>query len=320
MAVMTGNQIAVTLLRALPADAAEQLLSRLDVTASDRIRSELRDSVGPPADADLDSSLNEFYDLYRIAERGLLPAPPPPAPVTLTPIDPNAAPDPEPDPIATLKEMPADRLNRALDGEPPAAVALLLSVLDKPVAAAVMKGLSPEQRAEVAMRFSQPGNRNHAVIQRLARAVVNRGTALPDEPPPVPDDDRINDLAAMLRELPRAERILVLLKVENADPELATKVRTKLYKMEDLLQVQDRQLQGLLAQIDMKTLACSLKGADEAVAAKLSANISSRARDLLQEEIGLLGSISSQQVTTAQAELMYLFRQFEEEGKITIEE
>ncbi len=320
MAVMTGNQIAVTLLRALPADAAEQLLSRLDVTASDRIRSELRDSVGPPADADLDSSLNEFYDLYRIAERGLLPAPPPPAPVTLTPIDPNAAPDPEPDPIATLKEMPADRLNRALDGEPPAAVALLLSVLDKPVAAAVMKGLSPEQRAEVAMRFSQPGNRNHAVIQRLARAVVKRGTALPDEPPPVPDDDRINDLAAMLRELPRAERILVLLKVENADPELATKVRTKLYKMEDLLQVQDRQLQGLLAQIDMKTLACSLKGADEAVAAKLSANISSRARDLLQEEIGLLGSISSQQVTTAQAELMYLFRQFEEEGKITIEE
>ena len=321
MAGMTGNQIAVTLLRALPADAAEQLLSRLDGGESDRIRAQLRDSVGPPPDADLDSSLTEFFDLYRIAERGLLPTPQPPAPVPLTTAAATeVGPEPEPDPVLALKEMPPERLIRALAGEPPAAIALLLSVLDKPTAGAVMKGLTQDQRADVAMRFSQPGNRNHAVVQRLARAVVERGTALPDEPPPVPDDDRINDLAAMLRELPRAERILVLLKVENTDPELATKVRTKLYKVEDLLNVEDRQLQGLLAQIDMKTLACSLKGVDERVSAKLSANISSRARDLLQEEIGLLGSISNQQVITAQAELMYLFRQFEEEGKITIED
>ena len=320
MAGMTGNQIAVTLLRALPADAAEQLLSRLDAGASDRIRSQLRDSVGPPPDSDIDSSLNEFFDLYRIAERGLLPAPPPPAPITLTSAVPAGQPEPEPDPIAALRELPADRLSRALDGEPPAAVALLLSVLDKPAAAAVMKGLSQDQRAEVALRFSQPGYRNHAVVQRLARAVVERGTALPTEPPPTPAEDRINDLAAMLRELPRGERILVMLKVENTDPELATKVRAKLYKMEDLLKVQDRQLQTLLAQIDMKTLACSLKGVDERVSTKLSANISSRARDMLQEEIGLMGNISTQQVITAQAELMYLFRQFEEEGKITIEE
>lgn len=321
MAVLTGNQIAVTLLRALPADAAEQVLSRIDGGASDRIRGQLRDSVGPPLDADVDAALTEFDDLYRIYQRGLLPPPPPPpAPVVLTPATPPGQPEPEPDPILDLKGVPTDKLLRALDGEQAPAIALLLTVMDKPVATAVMKGLSQDQRADVAMKFSQPGGRNHAVVQRLAKAVAERARLLPDEPPPTPADDRIEDLAAMLRELPRAERILVLLKVENTDPELATKVRTKLYKMEDLLKVEDRQLQGLLAQIDMKTLACSLKGADEAVAAKLSANISSRARDLLTEEIGLLGSISNQQVTTARAELMYLFRQFEEEGKITIEE
>lgn len=325
MAGMTGNQIAVTLLRALPADAAEQLLSRLDPAAGERIRAQLRDSVGPPPDADLDSSLSEFFDLYRIAERGLLPAPPPPVSLTPAPPAPAAdtpadAADEQPDPIPALRELPADKLVRALEGEPAAAVALLLSCLDKPAATAVIKGLSTDMRAEVAMRYSQPGARNHAVVQRLARSVVERGLALPDEPPPTPVDDRINELAEMLRELPRADRIHVLLKVENSDPELATKVRAKLYKMEDLLKVEDRQLQGLLAQVDMKTLASSLKGADERVAAKLSANISSRARDLLQEELGLMGSISSQQVQAAQGELMYLFRQFEEEGKITIEE
>jgi flagellar motor switch protein FliG len=329
MAGMTGTQIAVTLLRALPADAAEQLLSRLEPATGDRIRAQLRDSVGPPPDADLDSSLSEFFDLYRIAERGLLPPPPPPvslipappAPVpTATAADTDAVAEAEPDPIPALRELPQDKLVRALEGEPAAAVALLLSSLEKPVAAAVIKALNPEMRAEVAMRYSQPGARNHAVVQRLAKAVTARAMALPDEPPPMPADDRISDLAAMLRELPRADRIHVLLKVENTDPELATKVRAKLYKMEDLLKVEDRQLQGLLAQIDTKTLACSLKGADERVATKLSANISSRARDLLQEEIGLLGNISSQQVQAAQGELMYLFRQFEEEGKITIEE
>lgn len=331
MAGMSGNQIAVTLLRALPADAAEQLLSRLDPAAGERIRAQLRDSVGPPPDADLDASLSEFFDLYRIAERGLLPPPPPPVVLIpappLPPVETRRETEPEetpadegPDPILALRELPTDRLVRALDGEPAAAVALLLSCLEKPAAAAVIKGLGTDMRAEVAMRYSQPGHRNHAVVQRLAQAVVSRGLAMPDEPPPVPADDRITDLAAMLRELPRADRIHVLLKVENSDPELATKVRAKLYKMEDLLKVEDRQLQGLLAQIDTKTLACSLKGVDERVAAKLSSNISSRARDLLQEELGLLGNIPTQQVQAAQGELMYLFRQFEEEGKITMEQ
>lgn len=325
MASMTGNQIALTLLRALPADAAEILLSRLDGNTGERIRGQLRDSIGPPPDADLDSSLSEFFDLYRIAEKGWIQ--PPAATVTLTPapVPPVQAPAPAPadegpDPVQALRDVPADKLVRALDGEPAAAVALLLSGLDKGTAAAVIKGLNADMRAEVAMRYTQPGTRNHAVVQRLAKAVTERALALPDEPPPVPADDRVTDLAAMLRELPRADRIHVLLKVENTDPELATKVRSKLYKMEDLLKVDDRQLQGLLAQIDTKTLACSLKGVSEEVAAKLSANISSRARDLLTEELGLLGNISTQQVQAAQGELMYLFRQFEEEGKITMEE
>lgn len=324
MAGLTGNQIALTLLRALPADAAEILLSRLDTDTGERIRGQLRDSIGPPPDADLDASLTEFFDLHRMVERGLIPPPVPAATVTLTtappaPPAPAAPADDGPDPTLALRALPADKLVRALDGEPAAAVALLLSCLDKSAAAAVIKGLSAEMRAEVAMRYSQPGARNHAVVQRLAKAVTARALALPDEPPPTPAEDRINDLAAMLRELPRADRIHVLLKVEEADPELATKVRSKLYKMEDLLKVDDRQLQGLLAQIDTKTLACSLKGVSEEVANKLSANISSRARDLLTEELGLLGNIPTQQVQAAQGELMYLFRQFEEEGKITIE-
>ena len=314
---LSGDQIAATLLKALPADAAEQLLGRLGADAAQRLRATLQASAGPPPEADLDSALSEFFDLFRIAERGLLPQPPAAqfVPVTLTPVEP-----PVEDPLVAVKSLPTDKLIRALEGEPPAAIAMLLGTLDAETAGAVLKGLSTDVRADVAMRYSQPGQRNHAVLTRLARAVADKGRALPDVPPPLPAETRLSDLAMMLRGLPRAERIAVLAKVELTDPDLAANVRGKLYKMTDLLKVEDRQLQGLLAQVDMKSLACALKGADPAVSAKLSSNISSRARDLLQEELGLLGNISKQQVETAQAEMMYLFRQFEEEGKIVIEE
>ncbi|MCU0703617.1 MAG: hypothetical protein MUF18_06535 [Fimbriiglobus sp.] len=334
MAARSGEEMAVTLLRALPPEVAEGVLAKLDPAAAGRLRSALPGVPSVPPPEELDPALAEFFDLLRIADRArqLAPSPAPTGeyrPVAgggkkATPTDKPGDPppdetDPEADPVAELRGLQADKLLKVLEGEPPAAIALILTVLDTDGAGAVIKGLPPEVRAQVAMRFSQPGSRNYALIQRLSRAIVDKGRRLAEQPAETPPDTRIADLAAMLRTLPRADRMAVFQTMTEKDAELTERVREKLFKFTDLTKVEDRPLQGLLQQLNLKVIATALKGADDAVTAKMTSNISGRARELLQEEMSLLGSVSAAQVEDARKEILQLLLKAEEEGAITIE-
>jgi flagellar motor switch protein FliG len=318
MAVPTGEEVAATLLRALPPDAAEAVLGRIGGPAADALRARVQ-AAGPPTPEELDAALTAFFDVERIADRAPPPEPPPTGeyrPVARPP----AADEPPADPLAAVRELPADRLARALDGEPAPAVALVLGGLDPAAAGAVMKLLPEAVRAEVGLRLIQRGPRNPALLEQLARAVAEKGRTLPSVPPEPTEDERITRLADMLRAVPRADRIPVLQRIEAADQEMAAKVREKLYRLEDLLKVQDRQLQGLLAELDVKTIATALKSAGEDVKAKITANLSARSREVLAEEMELLGTVPAVRVKEKQGEILALLRKHEEEGKIVIEE
>jgi flagellar motor switch protein FliG len=319
--------MAVNLLRVLPPEVAEQLLGRLDASVSGRLRAQIPAGSEAPSAEEIDAALSEFFDLFRIAERGqLFPKIGSQLPDGKSPTpgkrDSWSPPEPEEigDPIAALRELPVDKLLKVLDGEPPPVVALVLTVLTPASAGAVLKGLPTEERAAVAVRFSQPGNRNYLLVQQLARAVVEKGKRLAEQPSETAPDARITDLAAMLRSLPRSDRIELFEKMNETDKQLSDRVKEKLFKFADVLKMDDRSLQGLLAQLNLKTIALALKDADEQLTTKVTNNISSRARELLQEEIGLLGSVAAAQVEEARKEVVTLIRQGEEEGKFVISE
>lgn len=330
MAARSGDELAVTLLRALPPDVAEQVLARLDPAVAARLKAALPATPSPPPPDELDPALAEFFDLLRIADRARQLSSPTAAgeyrPVAgggpRTRAGGGVSADgtpPPPDPINDLRDLPPDKLLKVLEGEPAAATALVLTVLDTVTAGAVMKGLPQDLRAQVAMRFSQPGSRNYALIQQLSRAIVDKGRRLAEQPAETPPDTRITDLAAMLRTLPRADRTAVFKTMNEADPALTQRVREKLFKFADIAKVEDRPLQGMLQQLNLKVIATALKGADDAITAKMTNNISGRARELLQEEMSLLGAVSAAQVEDARKEILQLLLKAEEEGSISIE-
>lgn len=306
MADAAGDDTALTLLRAMPAEVAEQVLGRLPDEAAGRLRDRLRDAPPqPPAGPELDAALAQFFDLQRIAER---PAPPA-----------EDAPPPA-NPIDEVRGLPPDRLARALDGEQPGAVALVLSCLDPAAAGQVVRRLPAEKRADIALRITKLGSRNPDLLGPITAAVAEKARRLAEVPPEPSYDELVTNLADMLRALPRLERGPVIEKIEASDPTLAAKVLEKLYRIDDLVRIPDRQLQGLLAELDVKTIAVALKNTDPAVRGKVTANMSSRARAVLDEESELLGEVPASRVKEAQTTVLLLVRKGEEEGKITIEE
>jgi flagellar motor switch protein FliG len=311
MADAPGDDVAVLLLRLMPPEVADLILGRLGAEAA-RLRPRLTPTPGAaPAGPELDGALAHFFDLQRMIERSPpAPAVPPPPP----------APPPEPTPIEQIRALAPNVLAKALEGEQAGTIALILSCLDNGPAGQVMQRMPLDLRAEVALRLSKLGARNPVLLNRLVAAVADKARRLGELPREPSQEELITNLADMLRAVPRAERLPLVKKIEQADPDLATKIIEKLYRLEDLLRIPDRQIQTLLGKLDVKTLAVALKGAEPAITAKVSNNMSSRSREVLNDESALLGSVPASRVRDAQIKVVAVIRKAEEDGEVTPEE
>ena len=304
-----ADDVAILLLRLMPAPVGDAVLGRLSDDVAARLRTRLAAAPPtPPPGTEIDAALAHFFDLMRISERA------PPKPTVPPP------PPPPPTPTELIRSLPPQTLARALDGEQPGTVALVLSCLEPAAAGQVIQRMPLELRSEVALRLTKLGARNPTLVDKLVTAVAEKGRKLRELPQEPSQEELISNLADMLRAVARVERLPVIKKLEAADPEVAAKITEKLYRIEDLLRIPDRQMQTLLGKLDVKTLAVALKGAPPAVAQKVSGTMSSRSREVLSDESELLGSVSASRVKEAQAKVIAAVRKAEEDGEVTPEE
>ena len=108
-------------------------------------------------------------------------------------------------------------------------------------------------------------------------------------------------------------------RIDEVDPRLAQDIRQRLFTIEDLVKLEDKALQLVLRQVDMKELALGLKGTSERGAKeRVSSNLSERAQENLREEMELLGPQRLQDVEKARKEIVRTVRQLEQEGSIVL--
>jgi flagellar motor switch protein FliG len=102
------------------------------------------------------------------------------------------------------------------------------------------------------------------------------------------------------------------------NPELAEEVRKLMFTFEDLLQLDDRAIQQILKEVDMKELSLALKGASDALKDKIFRNMSERAVNMLKEELEFMGPVRVRDVEEAQQRVVSIVRRMEEAGEIVI--
>jgi flagellar motor switch protein FliG len=231
--------------------------------------------------------------------------------------EPNAD-SPEEDPVAALCELDPKVLAAALRDEQVLTTVLALSCLPVARAGEVLKLLPTELRRDAALRLGQAGERHADLVRIVARAVVSKGRGLAGRAEDVGADAMIKKMADVLRNLEREDRKEVLEALLTKDPEAAEKVKKLLYLFEDLLRIENRSLQGLLAEIDMKTLALALRGASEDIKEKVMGNLSARARETMNEEMNLLSAVPPASIRQAQNAVTDVMQRLDKDGKLVM--
>jgi flagellar motor switch protein FliG len=110
----------------------------------------------------------------------------------------------------------------------------------------------------------------------------------------------------------------ILESIENMEPTLAISIRDLMFTFEDLLQVGESHIRELTGAIDKRTLATALKGTNEELKNHFFRTMSSRAVEMLKEDVESLGPVRSRDVIKAQNEIVAIARQLEAEGKIVL--
>jgi flagellar motor switch protein FliG len=82
--------------------------------------------------------------------------------------------------------------------------------------------------------------------------------------------------------------------------------------------IDDRSIQRILRDVDNKDLSLSLKATPKEVADKVFKNMSSRAADMLREEIEFMGPVKIRDVEEAQVKVVNIIRALEEKGEIVV--
>ena len=125
-------------------------------------------------------------------------------------------------------------------------------------------------------------------------------------------------VADLLNRLNAEEAKKILEAIEDTQPELALSIRNLMFTFEDLITVPPATIREIVSGVDKRQLALALRGANEELRAQIFKSMSSRAVEMLKEDMEVLGPVRSREVAQAQQEILNLARRLEAEGKVIL--
>lgn len=218
-------------------------------------------------------------------------------------------------PFAMFEALGAGDLANLLTEEHPQIAAVFLAHLDRKKGGEVLKHLEDEVRADLVHRVATLDRTPADVVQRvlevMRKKVKDLGlTTLRSEP-----KAWVKAAASLLNNLGGGEKA-VLEKIEAADSDIAVAIREEMFTFDDIQKLDKKSMQKILAAVDSRQLAVSLKAAIPPVEQSILGNLSKRASDMVREERDNLGPTPLSEVLAAQAEILKMIRDLMDKGEI----
>ncbi|HEY3781299.1 MAG TPA: flagellar motor switch protein FliG [Fimbriimonadaceae bacterium] len=306
-----GPELSGKVIRHFEEDQIELLT--LEVARLDKVSSEQREAV-----------IGEFYDLALaqeyIAEGGVDHA----KKVLEAGFGPEKAEQIVAKIIQAMQVVPFDFLKKAdpsqvlsfIQDEHPQTISLILAYMPMNNAALILSKLPSELRAEVAGRIAMMDQTPPEVIRRVEQVLEKKVSSILNQEMTKAGGPKA--LVDLLNRVDRSTERLIMDSLSESNPELAETVKNMMFVFEDIVQLDDRAVQQILKEVDLKELATALKGVNNDVQNKVFRNMSERAVNMLKEDMDFMGPVRLKVVEESQQKIVGVIRRLEEAGELTI--
>ena len=218
--------------------------------------------------------------------------------------------------IESLKWMDAATAADLIKGEHPQIIATILVHLEYDQAGEILKHFDDRLRNDVVLRIAtldgvQPTalkELNDALTRMLSGATTVKKAAM----------GGVRHAAEILNFVGSGAETAVIDNVREYDPELAQKILDEMFVFENLLDIDDRGIQSILREVQSDSLIIALKGAPPELREKIFKNMSSRAAEMLREDLEARGPVRLSEVEAEQKEILKTVRRLAEEGQVML--
>jgi flagellar motor switch protein FliG len=218
--------------------------------------------------------------------------------------------------LNTLQKADPQQLAKFIQGEHPQTIALVLAHMNAKAAAAVL-GLLPEKlRGQAVTRMAQIQQFSPEMVQKISLILSRKMLSLGEQSRR--GFGGIKAVADLLNTVDARLSTTILEAVEQDNPQLAVSIRNFMFTFEDFIEVPETSIRELLGQVDKKSLAMALKGASEDLKNHFFKSMSTRAVEMLKEDMDALGPIRSREVNQAQQDSIAVARKLETQGKMVL--
>ena len=218
--------------------------------------------------------------------------------------------------LEALKWMDPKSIAEIIRLEHPQIIAIVLSYLESDSAAEVLSNLPENTRAGILMRIATLDGVQPAAVKELD-AIMEKYFS---------DNDNVKSsmvggdktAADIVNFLESSVESTLMEQVRNENEELANRIQDLMFVFDNLREVDDRGIQTLLREVSTDLLTLALKGVDEEFQQKFLKNMSSRAAEMLVEDMEAKGPVKLSEVEAAQKEILNIARTLEESGDLVL--
>ncbi|MCL1917704.1 MAG: flagellar motor switch protein FliG [Peptococcaceae bacterium] len=219
-------------------------------------------------------------------------------------------------PFDLLRRSDPKQLSAFIQAEHPQTVALIMTHLPPDKAAILLTGFPVEIQADVTKRIAVMGRTSPEVLKEIESVIEGKITNM--APTDYTSSGGIQAAVDMLNRADQSTQKGIMDVLETDDPDLAEQIKNQMFVFEDIVLLDDRSIQLVLREVETKDLAIALKGSNEDVSNKVLNNMSSRASQMLKEDMQFMGPIRLREVEDAQQRIIKEIRKLEGAGAIVI--
>jgi len=215
-----------------------------------------------------------------------------------------------------LQKADPVQLSKFIQSEQPQTIALVLAHLNSSQAAALLGSLPSSLRAEVVMRMANLEQISPDVISKITSILEQKMRSLGDFSRE--SYGGIRAVAELINRMETKAAAAILEKIESENPALALSIRNLMFVFDDVLLIDDQGMREILQRVDKKALTIALKGTSEELRNQFFGNMSSRAVEMMREDMEVLGPVKVKDVETAQQQIVSVIRKLDESGVISL--
>jgi len=217
-----------------------------------------------------------------------------------------------------LEGFSSEQIVFLLKDEKPMTTSLILARLPPKTSAEAIARFPAALKAEVLIRMARKTEVAPEVLQSVAEALRERARLLGGGGEGEVEIDGMRTLAAILKQGDCSFGDRLLGELENENPEVGLGIKSRLYTMDDVLDVHDRALADKLKKMNDKEIAILLKGRAVEFREKILSNVSSGRRHMIAEEGQIMGPVSRGEWDEVANGFIAWYRQARADGEISL--